>query len=64
MGINMEKGVLTIREMAKYLNIGLNSAYALSRSKGFPCVLTVRRRIIPIRELEAWFKEMIKAHVT
>lgn len=34
----MEKKLITVKEMAENLGIGLNKAYDLVHAKGFPCI--------------------------
>lgn len=55
-----EKGVLSVPEMAKYLNIGLNVAYNLTHKPGFPAVrITKCRVVIPVKLLDKWLEENI-----
>ena len=53
----MEKNTLSIQELAEYLNIGRNNAYSLARKEGFPCVSIGKRKIVPVKALEAWLAE-------
>lgn len=45
---------LNVKELAKYLGIGLNSAYQLVNSKGFPALKIGKRIVVPIEKLEQW----------
>ena len=45
---------LNVKELAKYLGIGLNSAYQLVNSKGFPALKIGKRIVVPIERLEQW----------
>ena len=51
---------LSVPEMAKYLNIGLNVAYNLTHKPGFPAVrITKCRVVIPVKLLDKWLEENI-----
>lgn len=53
---------LTVPEMAKTLRIGLNRAYELVKTPGFPAIrISARRIIIPIAALERWLAENAEA---
>lgn len=55
---NNQNKTLTIKEMAKYLRIGLNSAYILARQPGFPAIkLSPRRVRIPVDALDKWMQD-------
>lgn len=45
---------LNVRELAKYLGIGMNSAYQLVNSNGFPALKIGKRIVVPIEKLEQW----------
>jgi len=48
----------TVREMAQLLGIGVNNAYELAHSEGFPCVwVSARRCVIPADGLRRWLDE-------
>lgn len=49
-----EKLVYNVPEVAQLLDIGLNSAYKLTRAKGFPCIHIGRKIIIPKDRFNAW----------
>lgn len=54
----MEKGVMTIKEMAEYLGMGMTSAYQLIKEPGFPAVrITQKKIVIPVAALERWLVE-------
>lgn len=40
------KKTMTVRELATYMGIGLNSAYNMVRSKGFPCIKVGRKYLV------------------
>ena len=49
---------LTVREMAKYLRIGVNAAYSLVKQPGFPIVkVGKRKQFIPVKALDKWLEE-------
>lgn len=45
---------LNVKEVATCLGIGLNSAYQLVHSKGFPALKIGKRIVVPIEKLEQW----------
>jgi len=48
----------SVREMAKRLNIGMNTAYALVHRDGFPAIwLTPKKCIIPADGLREWLNK-------
>lgn len=52
------KGALNVKELAAYLGVGLNVAYGLVRTPGFPALKIGERRIIvPIDSLNQWMKD-------
>lgn len=52
--------VLGIRDMANYLHIGINKAYELVKSTGFPAVkLSERKYVIPVAKLDEWLNDNI-----
>lgn len=52
-----QKITLTVDELSERMGIGLNRAYDLVRSKGFPSIRFGRKFLIPVRDLEAWLSE-------
>jgi len=51
----------TVPQMAKALQIGLNKAYILANSEGFPVVRFGTNQIrVPKDELKAWLAEQTK----
>lgn len=53
-----DKKYLTIREMAKYVRVGLSTAYEIIHRPGFPLVkLTAQKYIIPVDALDKWLNE-------
>jgi excisionase family DNA binding protein len=59
----MEKLVYTVNEMAKALNIGMNSAYCLVNSKDFPKLQVGRKILIPKKSLERWVESTSKSTI-
>ena len=57
----MEKVTLSVTELSKYMGIGRNQAYELTRRRGFPVVHVGTRILIPIRELEGWLRREAEA---
>ena len=51
---SVEKLTYTVPEIAKLLGIGVNSAYTLVRSKGFPCIHIGRKIVIPKERFNTW----------
>jgi len=45
---------LNVAELAYVLGIGMNNAYELVHSQGFPAIKIGRRIVIPIKALESW----------
>lgn len=55
-----EQRFLTVKEMAKYLRIGISNAYRLVKEPGFPSVRVLNDRyIIPKDRLDQWVEERI-----
>ena len=49
---------ITVAELAKYLNIGINAAYRLVKQPGFPSMkIGEKRYLIPGKALEKWLDE-------
>ena len=55
----IESGAMSVREMAKYLGIGLNTAYTMIHSPGFPVVRIAKRVVIPKALLDKWLEEQV-----
>jgi len=53
----MEKLVYTVREIAKILGIGINSAYDLIHQNKVPYIKLGRKIRIPKRAFEAWLSQ-------
>lgn len=52
------KGALNVKELAAYLGVGLNVAYGLVRTPGFPALKIGERRIVvPIDSLNQWIND-------
>jgi excisionase family DNA binding protein len=48
---------LTVPQMAKELNISRNTAYELTKQKGFPCFHVEKRVLINRDMLQSWLDE-------
>ena len=48
---------LSVQQMAKELNISRNTAYELTKQKGFPCFRVGKRVLINRDMLQAWLDE-------
>ncbi len=67
----MQKGLLeketisklayNVTELAQVLGIGRNKAHSLTNEPGFPIVHLGRRKLIPIRALEAWLEHRVNS---
>lgn len=53
----MDKLVLSVKEVSQALNIGINQAYALVKSDGFPKIKMGSVYRIPKNEFEQWVKD-------
>lgn len=54
----MESNLLSVKDVAEYLGIGLTRAYELFHSKGFPCFKTGDRALrIRKNKLDAWINK-------
>jgi len=53
----MEKDVLTVREVAQRLEIGLASAYAIVKDGTVPSKKIGRKYLIPRIQFERWLQE-------
>lgn len=52
--------VLTISQMAKFLQIGISKAYEMSHWAGFPAVRIGRQVRVPKRALLEWLEQQSK----
>lgn len=50
----MEVGVMTVREVATYLKIGVTNTYELVKREGFPLIRVGRQMRVPKKALEEW----------
>ena len=50
----MEQMTITVKEMAKQLNISLPTAYELLKSDDFPKFYIGRKILIPVESLKEW----------
>lgn len=49
---------ITVKQLAKKLNISLNAAYIMVNTKGFPVTRMFSRNIrIPVDKLEKWLEK-------
>jgi len=55
------KLALNVAELAEVLGIGINSAYELVHSQGFPAIYVGRRIVIPIKALEDWLNLQVQS---
>jgi excisionase family DNA binding protein len=53
--------VLTVEETARRLRISRAKAYQLSQRGLIPTLKLGRRRVVPLRQLEAWIESQTKA---
>lgn len=53
----MERGTMTVKGLAEYMQIGRRQAYELTHSKGFPAFRIGRKILINREGLERWMKE-------
>lgn len=60
MEIQKEQLVYTVFELACILKIGLNKAYKLVRTPGFPVIKNGQNYLIPKDSLREWLKEQAK----
>ena len=54
-----EKKTMTVREFATYMGIGLNSAYNMVRSKGFPCIRLGKKYLVITDKVEDFINNNI-----
>ena len=52
----MEQLTMTVKEMAKQLNISLPTAYQLVKTDGFPVIYIGTKILIPVEEFKTWLK--------
>lgn len=58
MGEQKDSATLTVAELAKYLNIGINAAYRLVKQPGFPSIkMGEKRYLIPVKAIDKWMEE-------
>ena len=50
------KGTLSVKELAAYLNIGMNAAYELVWRPDFPALRIAKRIVIPMDLLSEWLR--------
>lgn len=51
------KGILSVTEMAEYLNISRATAYQMTHIKGFPTLRIGRRILIPTEAMLDWINQ-------
>jgi len=54
---NATPALLTVRQLGKYLNIGVNASYSLAHTKGFPRIRVGRKILVPVTLLERWLEQ-------
>ena len=57
----MENLGISITELAKTLGIGRNTAYAMTRQEGFPCIRLGRRTVVLVEGLREWLEKQAQA---
>jgi len=56
--------VLNVKELSKYLGIGINTAYELVRQPDFPAIRVGEKRIIiPVEQLNNWLADNSKKRI-
>ena len=50
----MQKLTITVKELAKLMNISLPTAYSLTERAGFPLIRVGRKKLIPLAALQEW----------
>lgn len=53
----MEQLTMTVRDMAKLMNISLPTAYELVKTKGFPVIYVGNKILIPIESFKVWLQK-------
>jgi len=48
---------LTVKELARELSIGLNAAYNLVNTEGFPALRIGTKIVVPVELLDDWIRE-------
>lgn len=62
-----ERVTYTIDDVARLMGIGRAAAYALVKSRGFPCVQVGRRLVVPVAAFSQWLERQTfggEAHAT
>lgn len=49
--------MLTVKDISEQLGIGINQAYALVKTDGFPAIQLNSKYLIPQEEFEKWVKQ-------
>lgn len=58
MSEHTENVTMTVRELAKYLNLGINATYQLVKQPGFPSIWFGEKKcLIPKKEVDRWLSE-------
>lgn len=55
----VNKGTLSVKELAIYIGCGENAAYELVKSKGFPILRLGRKIYIPKVLLDEWITKQV-----
>lgn len=58
--MNKEKGHMTVKELANYLNCSLYTAYQLTHTEGFPVFRLGRKVLIPVDDFKKWLENNSK----
>ncbi len=59
----MEKMMMSIKEIAEAMGMGIHQAERLVKSAGFPSIKIGRRYFVPISEFEKWIKNYAYSQV-
>ena len=55
----MDKKIITVAELAKKYSLGMNFAYQLARTEGFPMIKTGRKINILADKVDEWLEKNI-----
>lgn len=50
---------LTVKQFSQEFSIGMNKAYEMANSKGFPCIRIGKKILIIRSKLESWLEDNI-----
>jgi len=49
--------LLTVKELAEYMRIGISSAYNLVHSRNFPSIRLGTKILVPVTQLQVWIEQ-------